>query len=286
MPGWKLIIHGGAKEIAPEQEADNSLGLAAAIAEGRAVLDAGGSAVRAVEASVRVLESLPVFNAGRGSEPTVHGNIEMCAAIMDGETLDVGGVMAIQEVLHPVSVARALLREREILLAGPAAGRFAGSIEAELCGVADLRTTDPAEAYEAAHDTVGAVAMDADGHFAAATSTGGLAGQMQGRIGDSPMPGCGYYAENGVGAVALSGHGEGLARLRMASRIMERLNGGDPDMVVADCLSLMSRVGGDGGGIVIDAAGRFGWHHNSPHFAVAQIAQGDTKASLWLKKPR
>jgi L-asparaginase / beta-aspartyl-peptidase len=108
--GWKLIIHGGAKEIAPEEEADNRDGLAEAITAGRDVLAGGGTALEAVEASVRVLERLPVFNAGRGSDPTVDGRIEMCAAIMDGATLDIGGVMAIEEVCHPISVARALLR--------------------------------------------------------------------------------------------------------------------------------------------------------------------------------
>jgi L-asparaginase / beta-aspartyl-peptidase len=284
MKQWKLIIHGGAKEIPPEQEADNSLGLAEAIEAGRAVLAGGGSALEAVEACVRALEDRPVFNAGRGSEPAKHGGVEMCAAIMDGATLDVGGVMAIEEVCHPVSVARALLREREILLAGEGANRFARQIGAELCPLEDLRTVDAAEAAEGGHDTVGAVALDREGNYAAATSTGGLAGQMQGRIGDSAMPGCGFYAENGVGAVALSGHGEGIARLRLASRIVERLGSAAPDGVIVDALELMARVGGDAGGIAIDAAGRIGWHHNSPHFAVASMTEWDNGPRLWLRK--
>jgi beta-aspartyl-peptidase (threonine type) len=284
MTEWKLIIHGGAKEISPEEEADNSLGLAHAIEAGRAILAGGGSALEAIEASVRVLEDRPAFNAGRGSDPTVHGNVELCSAIMDGATLDVGGVMAIEEVCHPVSVARALLRERWILLAGEGATRFARQIDAEFCPLEDLRTSDPAEAAEAGHDTVGAVALDRNGNYAAATSTGGLSGQMQGRIGDSPMPGCGFYAENGVGAVALSGHGEGIARLRLASRIVERLGTAHPDQVIIEALNLMSRVGGDAGGIAIDGQGRIGWHHNSPHFAVASIAERDNGPRLWLRK--
>jgi L-asparaginase / beta-aspartyl-peptidase len=285
MSQWKLIIHGGAKEIPPGEERDNLDGLAEAIGAGRAVLDGGGSALDAVEASVRVLERLPVFNAGRGSDPNRYGGIEMCSAVMDGATLDIGGVMAVQEVCHPVSVARALLREREILLAGPAATRFAKSIGAEICGSEELRTANPVESYEAAHDTVGAVALDANGNFAAATSTGGLSGQMEGRIGDSPMPGCGFYAENGIGAVALSGHGEGIARLRLASRVMDTMGAAGPEQAIAQAVARMPSVGGDAGGIGIDSRGRIGWAHNSPHFAVASIADGDDEPGLWLKKP-
>jgi beta-aspartyl-peptidase (threonine type) len=286
MREWKLIIHGGAKEIAPEEEADNRDGLAEAIEAGRTILADGGSAIDAVEASVRVLERLPVFNAGRGSDPTVDGKIEMCSAIMDGASLDIGGVIAIEEVCHPVSVAKALLREKHILLAGHGATRFAKDIGAELCGLPELKTADPLEEDVAeAHDTVGALALDRYGDYAAATSTGGLSGQLPGRAGDSAMPGCGYYAENGVGAVALSGHGENIARLRLASKIMDCMNAAGPEQAILDAVSEMKRTGGDAGGIAIDARGRIGWAHNSPHFAVASIAKGDDIPVIWLRKP-
>lgn len=285
MARWSIAVHGGAKEIAPEEEAANREGLAAAIEAGRAVLAEGGSALDAVEAAVRELESRPVFNAGRGSDPTSEGGIEMCSAIMDGATLDIGGVMAIEEVCHPVSVARALLGEKEILLAGPGALRFAREIGAELCGTAELRTSDAAT-EEAAHDTVGAVARDAEGNLAAATSTGGLDGQRPGRVADSPMPGCGYYAENGIGAVALSGHGEQIARLRLAARIMERLGTDAPERAIDAALAQMTRTGGDAGAIAIGAEGQIGWSHNSPHFAVAWIAEGDNGPSIALGKDR
>jgi L-asparaginase / beta-aspartyl-peptidase len=283
---WKLIVHGGAKEIAPEEEADNRDGLAEAIEAGRAVLAGGGSAVDACEASVRVLERLPVFNAGRGSDPTRSGNIEMCSAIMDGATLDVCGVMAIEDVCHPVSVARALLREREILLAGDGATKFARDIGAEFCGLETLRMQDRLKEMSEAHDTVGAVALDGQGNLAAATSTGGLSGQMSGRIGDSPMPGCGFYAENGLGAVALSGHGEGVARLMLAARIIHRLGESGPERAIEEAVAQMARVGGDAGGVAIDGRGRMGWAHNSREFAVASIAEGDTAPGLWLRKPK
>lgn len=281
---WRLAVHGGAKEIAPGQEADNLAGLRDAVEAGRAVLATGGRAPDACEAAVRVLERLPVFNAGRGSDPNRRGEIEMCAALMDGATLDIGGVMAIQGVCHPISVARALLRERWILLAGRPALDFAQRIGAELCGTEDLRMVDPAEARGEGHDTVGAVAIDAHGDLAVATSTGGLSAQLAGRIGDSPMPGCGYYAENGVGAVALSGHGEEIARLRLASRIIDRLSI-DPDQAISAALQRMAAIGGDAGAIALDPEGGFHWAHNSPHFAVATVGDGADSPSLWLRKP-
>lgn len=282
---WKLIIHGGAKEIAPEEEADNREGLAEAIEAGRAVLAHSGTAIDAVEASVRVLERLPVFNAGRGSDPTIHGNIEMCSAIMDGGSMDIGGVIAIEEVCHPVSVAKALLRETPILLAGKGATQFAKDIAAEICALEELKTADPTPEMANMHDTVGAVALDAQGNYAAATSTGGLTGQLPGRAGDSAMPGCGYYAENGIGAVVLSGHGEGIARLRLASRIMDGLNTLDPDVTISQAVNQMLRIGGEAGAIAIDATGRIGWAHNSPHFAVAAISQSESCPRIWLRKP-
>jgi len=282
---WALIVHGGAKEIAPGEEDANREGVSAAIEAGRAVLASGGSAIDACEAAVRVLEARPVFNAGRGSDPTEIGEIEMCSAIMDGATLAVGGVMAIQGVCHPVSVARMLLGEQEILLAGEGARRFAQEKGAELCGRDELLTEKTEKQLaEADHDTVGAVALDAAGNLAAATSTGGLNGQKQGRIGDSPMPGCGYYAENGAGAVALSGHGEEIARMMLAGRIMHRMSEHGPERAVLSSVREMVRVGGEAGGIAIDAAGRIGWAHISPHFAVAAIREGQDKPDIWLKK--
>jgi beta-aspartyl-peptidase (threonine type) len=281
---WALIIHGGAKEIAPEEEESNRQGLASAIEAGRRVLAGGGSALDACEAAVRVLEERSVFNAGRGSEPTPDGAIEMCSSVMDGATLDIGGVAAVRGVCHPVSVARSLLSEREILLAGEGGRQFAEASGAELCTSEELLTPEQEEALAEAHDTVGAVAMDAAGNIVAATSTGGLEGQKPGRVGDSPMPGCGYYADNLVGGVALSGHGEAIARLMLASRIIHRMEEAGPEPAIAQALALMERTGGDAGGIAIDRRGRIGWAHNSPHFAVAAIREGEDAAGIWLKK--
>jgi beta-aspartyl-peptidase (threonine type) len=277
---WALIIHGGAKEIAPEEEADNREGLREAIEAGQAVLEAGGTAVDAVEASVRVLEALPVFNAGLGSALNHLGEVEMCSAIMDGSTLDIGAVGAVKDVRHPISVARRMLPEKHILIAGDGAFMFARDNDLELCAPGELVTEKQAEE----HDTVGAVALDGNGNLAAGTSTGGLPGQLKGRMGDSAVPGCGYYADNHVGAVALSGDGEGIARLAAAAQIMAALERDGPEAAIAKALSQMSRVGGDAGGIALDRQGRMGWWHNSPAFAVAMVDSDMDSPGIWLKK--
>ena len=275
------MVHGGAKEIAPEEEEENRSGLHEAIATGRAILERGGTALDAVEASIRVLEALPVFNAGYGSALNHVGEVEMCAAIMDGRTLDVGAVGALKGVRHPVSVARTMLPEKHILIAGEGAFMFARDHHAELCDPAELITE---KQRNESHDTVGAVALDGNGNFAAGTSTGGLPGQLKGRMGDSAVPGCGYYADDQIGAVALSGHGEGIARLAAAAQIMGAIEREGPEAAIARALSQMSRVGGDAGGIAIDRKGHMGWWHNSPDFAVATMAEGRTEPEIRLNK--
>lgn len=282
---WVLIIHGGAKEIAPEAEESNRAGLLDAVRAGSRVLEAGGTAVDACEASVRVLETLPVFNAGVGSDLNVAGEVEMCSAVMDGRTLEIGAVSAITNARHPVSVARLLLPEKPVLLTGEGAEIFARDRGAELCGQSELVTEKAERELESEHDTVGAVALDAHGNIAAATSTGGLTGAMKGRVGDSPMPGCGFYADNAVGGVALSGDGEDIARLTLGARIIGVMEHQDPQTAVEQAIGLMPRLGcGEAGAVAIDRQGRIGWAHNSSHFAVASIADGDEGPMIWLSK--
>ncbi len=284
-PGrWVLILHGGAKEIAPEEQEDNRTGCRQALAAGTQVLERGGSAVEAVEASIRVLEALPVFNAGLGSALNALGEVEMCAALMDGNTLDIGAVGALMGVRYPVSVARKMLRETPILLVGEGAFMFARDNHAELCDPRALIVEKRKESLEALHDTVGAVALDSRGNIAAGTSTGGLTGALKGRMGDSAMPGCGYYADNRIGGVALSGHGEGIARIAAAAQIMAAIERDGAEDAIAKALSQMGRVGGDAGGIAIDQAGRTGWWHNSPSFAVAMASSDSPEANVWLNK--
>jgi beta-aspartyl-peptidase (threonine type) len=284
---WALIVHGGAKEMEPGEEEDNRSGILDAVRSGAAVLAEGGSAVDAVEASIRVLEDLPVFNAGRGSALNEAGEIEMCSGLMDGSDLSVGAVGAIRNVRNPVSVARRLLSEKEILLVGEGATLFARKSGLEMVPDEALMTETRREALEQMHDTVGAVAMDRGGNLAAGTSTGGLTGAKVGRIGDSPLPGNGLYADNHVGAVSFSGDGESIARLALAARVMASLADDGPEAAVRKAVEQLPGVGGadgDGGGIAIAKDGRIGWAHNSPAFAVAYASADSPEPKAFLKK--
>jgi beta-aspartyl-peptidase (threonine type) len=283
-PGWALIVHGGAKEMQPGEEDENRSGVLQAARAGQAILESGGSAVDAVEAAIRVLESLPVFNAGYGSVLTESGEVEMCAGIMDGRDRAVGAVGVIQGVKHPVTVAKMLLPEKPVLLAGEGAILFAREKNAELVEPDAMIAPEQVEALKESHDTVGAVALDQGGNLAAGTSTGGLTGAHKGRIGDSPLPGCGYYADNHMGAVAFSGDGESIARLALAAQVMASINRDGPEEAILQAVDQLPHIGGDGGGIGIAKDGRVGWAHNSPDFAVALVTSQTGEAKAWLKK--
>lgn len=272
MAQWSLILHGGAKTIPAGEEDANREGLLRALQAGAAVLEMGGGALDATEAAIRVLEDVPVFNAGHGSVPNTDGDIEMDAAIMDGTTLALGGVAAIRGVRNPVSVARLMLPERPTLVVGEGARRFAEAHGAALCDPAELLAAAPA--HGGGHDTVGCVAFDRHGHLAAGTSTGGLEGQHPGRVGDSPLPGCGLYADDAIGGTCFSGDGESISRVLLAGRVMMALGQLGPQAAMEQALRAMERVGGEAGGIVIDAGGRTGWAHNSDHFAVGVAGAG------------
>jgi len=264
---WVIAVHGGAKSIAPDLLDCNREGCRRAAEAGAAILREGGTAVAATEAAVRVLEDDPVFNAGYGSVLNADGDVEMDAALMDGATLDIGAVVAVRTIRNPISAAARMLREPPVLLAGAGAERFARD--------AGLDPVDPGSmiatgslASEASHDTVGCVAMDTSGHFAAANSTGGLSGTLAGRVGDAALPGCGFYADDFSGAVALSGDGEAIARSIVAARVLTALCDGADAQAAAERVHAIDRVGGDAGAIVVDRSGRIGMAHNSDHFAV------------------
>jgi len=268
---WAIIVHGGAKPIAPGDEEAHRQGCLLALAAGQAVLEAGGSAVQAVETAIRALEDDPTFNAGYGAVLNDRGEVECDAAIMDGRDLSVGGVAAVSTLRHPISVAAAMLRERPVLLVGAGAERFARAHGGEFCAPGDLVVERPGDP---GCDTVGCVALDTRGHLAAGTSTGGLTGSHQGRVGDSPLPGCGLYADDAIGAVSLSGDGESLIRATLAARLIHSLEAVAPGPAIDLSLARLAKVGGEAGLIVIDADGRMDWGHNSPQFAVAHARAG------------
>lgn len=286
---WSLVVHGGSgvftrASLSPEQDAAFRAGLRAALAAGSAPLAAGGSALDAVEAAVRVLEYDPLFNAGRGAVFTAEGRTELDAAIMDGRDRAAGSVAGVTRTKNPVSLARAVMAHSpHVLLARDGADAFALEQGVEQVDPGWFRTEArwaALQAMQAAHargealfdknlkyGTVGAVARDAHGHVAAATSTGGLTGKRWGRIGDSPLIGAGTYADDRAGAVSATGSGEYFIRAGAAHEICARVRMlGETiqqaaDFVLHDELKVM---GGDGGVIVVGTDGSMGWSFNTP----------------------
>jgi L-asparaginase / beta-aspartyl-peptidase len=277
---WTLLIHGGAGRfergmLSPAVEAGTRAGLEAALDAGSAVLAAGGAALDAVEAAVRVLEADPHFNAGRGAALSREGCAELDAAVMDGRSRKAGAVARVSYSKSPVALARAVMeRSAHVFLAGIGADAFSREIGAEQVGndwfVTPERRAQLAEllgkggdAYDVdmKYGTVGAVARDAAGHLAAATSTGGVTGKRWGRIGDSPVVGAGTWADDRSVAVSCTGAGEFFLRAGAAHEIdaRVRLAGEDvaeaADAVLADVRAL----GGTGGVIAVGRDGTAVW---------------------------
>jgi L-asparaginase / beta-aspartyl-peptidase len=266
-----LIVHGGAGDI-PDRRVDGyRRGCVRALEAGWAVLSKRGTALDAVETAVRLMEDDPVFDAGRGSYMNRDGQIEMDAAIMDGTTLANGAVAAIQRVRHPVSVARLVMeRTPHCLIVGEGAERFARDMGVPECSLADLQV-DLDDRTAAVSDTVGAVARDAHGNLAAATSTGGLAGKMPGRVGDSPLVGSGVYADTTLGAASATGRGEDLIRI-VASKAVCDLMGRSlaPQEAAQRVIAYLGdRVQGQGGLIAMSPGGVVGAAYNTARMARA-----------------
>ncbi|HEX5042218.1 MAG TPA: isoaspartyl peptidase/L-asparaginase family protein [Candidatus Polarisedimenticolaceae bacterium] len=284
-----LAVHGGAWNI-PDDEVDAHLfGVAEALTQGWERLRAGGSALDVVETVVRVLEADPTFNAGRGSHLNSEGKLEMDASIMEGGRLRAGAVAAISGVRHPVSVARRLLEDgRHVLLAGAGAVQFAREAGAELCRPTDLLVGRELERFRAirrgrrslvrhefrAMDTVGAVALDRRGRTAAATSTGGTQDKAPGRVGDSPIPGAGSYADDRRGAASCTGWGEGILRVVLAKTAVDLLAEHPADAAARKGIAALRRVEGHGGVILLDRAGHVGAAFNTPRMARGIATEG------------
>lgn len=274
-----IVVHGGAWFIPEGGRLAFIGGCRRAALAGWSRLDAGASALDAVEAAVRVLEDDPTFNAGRGSHFNRVGDVEMDAIVMDGRTLDLGAVAAVQRVLHPVSLARLVLeRSEHNFIVGQGAQAFAREMGVSLCEPVALMGTSGIEGWSplAAADTVGAVALDMAGNLAAADSTGGTAGKWPGRVGDSPLVGSGVYADNASGAAAATGHGEALMRIVISKTACDQIAAGQPAQGAANSVirQLYERVGGYGGIILVDREGRIGLAHNTPNMAYAYVVPG------------
>lgn len=252
--------------------------LAEALTTGYAVLQRGGRAVEAVECTIGLLEASGFFNAGRGSNRQLDGVQRMDASIMEGARLKAGAVASIEGIVHPITAARLVMEETDhVLLVGPPAGTFARHFKLErhhsagaLRHVAYDRILERQKRSRTKkHGTVGAVALDESGTVAAGASTGGILSMLPGRVGDTPLIGCGVYADNRSGAVSMTGLGEGIIRLAIAKTICERLAAGkSPIMAAKQVLrQLVSRINGAAGTLVVSPAGRFAIHHVTPNMA-------------------
>ncbi|HTR56489.1 MAG TPA: isoaspartyl peptidase/L-asparaginase [Kofleriaceae bacterium] len=278
-----LVVHGGAGEVAAERHDRLREGVRAAAAAGDAILAAGGSALDAAVAAVRVLEDDPEFNAGLGSALTRDGTVETDASVMDGERQRVGAVAAVPDLGCAIALARAVLDAGEhAILAGPAAWRFAAEVGIAPAPAGSLVTARArqrladvlAKRARSSGGTVGAVARDRAGRFAAATSTGGIAGKRAGRVGDSPIPGAGTWADVRA-AVSATGDGEAILRVALARGVAARIAAGQPaPAATRDALAELARItGGSAGAIALDATG-FAAVQLSPTMPVAWVIDG------------
>jgi beta-aspartyl-peptidase (threonine type) len=280
VPGNPIVlVHGGAGGIPDDVVAAYAAGIKRAADAGWRVLERGGSAVETVEAAIVSMEDADVFNAGSGGVLRQDGRVQLDAMMMDGASLAAGAVAAIEHVRNAITVARLVMeRSTEVLYVGEGAERFAREQAVPTLDNEDLVTERERQRLETriagadpAHDTVGAVALDAAGNLAAGTSTGGIAFKPVGRVGDSAIIGSGGYADNDLAAVSCTGEGEAFMRLVLAKWAADRVGSGRPPQAAADeaISHLGMRLGARGGMIVLDRAGRWGVAFNAPRMAWA-----------------
>lgn len=269
--------------------------LADALRAGQRLLTRGAPALEAVETTIRTLEASGLFNAGIGSKLQLDGVRRMDASIMEGRTLRAGAVASIQEIRHPIAAARLVMDETaHVLLVGEPATRFArrfklerqppptraqraaSRAEQQSLGRREPRAAKSLELFSAlkqaevfSRQTVGAVALDKRGHVAAGASTGGIALMLPGRVGDTPLIGCGVYADDRAGAVSMTGLGEGIIRVAVAKEIADLLAAGHgPSSSVTRVLrKLGARVEGTAGALVLAPDGRWAIRHTTPRMS-------------------
>ena len=293
-----IAIHGGAgtlprADMSAEAERRYRSGLREAIDAGFAVLQGGGTSMDAVTRAVVLLEDNPLFNAGKGAVFTLDGRNELDASIMDGSTLRAGAVSGVTRIRNPVTLARAVMEKSEhVMLAGTGAEEFAAAQGFSFVPQSYFHTPERWQQLERIRrgdaglsaltishiGTVGAVAVDAHGGLAAATSTGGMTGKRYQRIGDSPIIGAGTYADNRSCAVSATGHGEVFIRTVVAHDICARMRFGGRSIGAAVrevVLGELPPLGGEGGVIAIDARGEIAIEFNSEGMFRASRRQGE-----------
>jgi beta-aspartyl-peptidase (threonine type) len=272
-----IIVHGGAGPIKDDSLAARLDGCRTAALAGWRVLERGGSALDAVETAVVMLEDNPLFNAGTGSALNSLGKVEMDAAIMSSDSLRAGAVAAVGGIKNPIKLARRVLEDgRHVMLAGNGALLFARQIGFPECSAESLIVEREKNRWQSKHGTVGSVAFDCNGKLAAATSTGGIFDKLPGRVGDSPLLGCGTYA-NDYGAVSCTGQGESIMRIAMAKGVVDELKDCDAQSAARGAVGELERMTGSTGGIIlIDWRGNIGYARNTTQMPVCVVRhEGD-----------
>jgi L-asparaginase / beta-aspartyl-peptidase len=287
-----IVVHGGAWAIPDQEWRSHREGVMHAAREAWKIITEGGSAVDAVQSAIVILEEDTTFDAGTGSVLTRDGHVEMDASLMCGKHLDVGSVACVRDVKNPILLAREVLKSDHVLLSGDGAHRFAEDCGISKCDpkslVIDRERQRLAEYLKSSKDldprapfghpahgptgTVGAVAVDKGGNVAAGGSTGGVAGKSPGRIGDTPIPGAGLWADNRWGGAACTGWGEGILRVGLARTAVSNLrDSAAQDAAWLAVREMDDRVQGRAGVIVLSRDGSIGFAFNTPRMAVAYM---------------
>jgi len=298
-----LIVHGGAWNIPDEAVDACTSGCHDALTAGWSILRRGGSALDAIEAAIVVLEDDPVFDAGYGSHLNLDGHVECDAIVMNGATLHAGAAATLQRIKNPIQVARKILENSpHMMLVAEGAERFAKEQGIKLCKPEELvseaereawmkcKTDKHAAEHHRGHEqgTVGAVAIDRDGNLFAATSTGGTCCKLPGRVGDSPLIGCGCYADSEAGGVSCTGYGEAIMKVVLAKTAVDLLRQraicvdspaasscdvSSADMAAREAVHLFAkRTHATGGLILLDSHGNPGFAFNTPRMAYGYVA--------------